>query len=133
MFAAYGLIDLTLHVVIQQGRECALLWDVGFGSSLNSKECFLVEVLKRQPGIVCNGLVFAVPLPEQMVQKALVYLPQLAQCKAIPGGGQSGKGRVGVLLISGLVWLLVHYPHPVFYITLSRWALRQAAFVLLSM
>ena len=75
MFAEYGLIDLTLHVVIQQGRECAFLWGVGYGSGLNGKECLLVKILQRQTCIVCNGLVFAVPLPEQPVQKALVYFP----------------------------------------------------------
>jgi len=58
----------------------------------------LVEVLQREAVFIGNGLVLAVPLPEPAVQQALVDLPQLAQRKAVPGSGQSGKGCICVLV-----------------------------------
>lgn len=107
MLAAHGLVDLALHIVAQQRCKGTFFGVIGFGSSLHGKESLLVEVLQRDAVFISNGLVPVVPLPEPAVQQALVDLPQLAQRKAVPGSGQSGKGCICVLLAGGLL-LLFH-------------------------
>ena len=108
MLSAHGLVDLGLHIVAKQRCKGTFFGVIGFGSSLHGKEPLLVEVLQRDTVFIGNGLVSVVPLPETAVQQALVDLPQLAQGKCIPGGGQSGKGFVCGLLVGLFGSILFH-------------------------
>ena len=108
MLTAYHFADSVLHIVAKQRGKGALFRVKGLGSSLDRKKRLLVKIFYSQACAVRNGLVLAVPLPEQAVQQPLVDLPQLAQSKGIPGGCQSCKGCVCVLLTCGFGWLLVH-------------------------
>ena len=76
--SAYYLVDLVLHIVAQKGEKFAFFGVVSLRGGLHGKERFLVEVFKGQAVGVGGGLVLAVSLPEQPMEKALVYLPELA-------------------------------------------------------
>ena len=78
MLPAYCLVDLVLHIVAQESEKSAFFGVVSLRGGLYGKECLLVEVLKGQAVGVGDGLVLAVPLPEQTMEKALVYFPELA-------------------------------------------------------
>ena len=94
-----GGANLLQQCVAQIRCEIALFCAVVLGSIVNRKIPFLYQILKGQARIVSNRLVLLEPLPQLPPNKALVDFPQLAQCKGVPGGCQSCKGRICSLLV----------------------------------
>ena len=88
-----------MHIVAKQRGKGTLFGVIGFGSSLDRKKRLLVKIFYSQACAVRNGLVLAVPLPEQAVQQASVDLPQLAQGKGVASCRQGRQGGIGVMLI----------------------------------